>query len=217
MSTPQRILALDAAYGAAAACLLLPDKKPLLAVTDQATPHSRSIIPMLHGQLEKAGVDWQQLDMLAVGAGPGSFTGLRVAAATISGLNASLGLPVMPVSSLAITALQADTPEKIWVIEDARSGDAYVGCYKQGEPLQADQCLPWEEVVRLPAANFVGLTEPAADLAGWQKMEASRCRAEALAELIILQAERGDLASLPRRAMPVYMQPSQAERKAAGG
>jgi len=172
---------------------------------------------MLHGRLEKAGVDWQQLDMLAVGAGPGSFTGLRVAAATISGLNASLGLPVMHVSSLAITALQADTPEKIWVIEDARSGDAYVGCYKQGEAQQPDQCLPWEEVVRLPAASFVGLTEPAADLACWKKIKLVRSRAEALSEQVLLQAGKSDLVSLPRRAMPAYMQPSQAERKAAGG
>ena len=217
MNLPQKILALDAAYGPAAACLLLPDGKPLLAETDQATPHSRSIIPMLHSLLEKADVGWQQLDMLAVGAGPGSFTGIRVAAATISGLNASLALPVMSVSSLAITALQAGTTEKIWVIEDARSGDAYVGCYKQGEPLQPDQCLPWQEMPLLPAASFIGLTEPAAELSTWQRVTPVRSRAEALAELVSLQVHQSDLANLPRRAMPVYMQPSQAERNAAGG
>ncbi len=217
MSPPQRILALDAAYGPAAACLLLPDGKPLLAETDQNTPHSQSILPMLHGLLEKAGVDWQQLDMLAASVGPGSFTGLRVAAATISGLNASLGLPVMSVSSLAITAWQADTPERIWVIEDARSGDAYIGCYKLGVALQPDQCLSWQEVAELPAASFVSLTEPAAELSTWQRVAPVHSRAEALAELVSRQAPQGDSASLPRRAIPAYMQPSQAERKAAGG
>lgn len=217
MSQTHTVLALDAAYGPAAACLLLPGSEPLLAETDQNTPHSKSILPLLSGLLEKAGIDWQQLDMLATGAGPGSFTGLRVAAATISGLNAPLGLPVIHVSSLAITALQAGMPKKIRVIEDARSGDAYFGCYQQGEPLQPDQCLSWHEVSLLPAAGFISQTATASELEGWQRIACVHSRAEALAKLVLSHTYQDHFSRLPRHAIPAYMQPSQAEKNAAGG
>jgi len=213
VSRARTILALDAAYGPAAACLALPDGSRLTAETSQDMPHSQSILPMLHKLLDQAGCGWQQLDLLALGTGPGSFTGLRVSAAIMAGINSSFKLPVLSVSSLAVTALQTEADDEIRIVEDARSGAAYFGCYRQAEALQSDQCLPWDAIVSLsamPYASQTGLRQPLPD---WQRLPLTRSRPRALARLVMLSAERVDVRQLPRLATPFYMQPSQAERK----
>ncbi|HXH64456.1 MAG TPA: tRNA (adenosine(37)-N6)-threonylcarbamoyltransferase complex dimerization subunit type 1 TsaB, partial [Mariprofundaceae bacterium] len=78
------ILALDAAYGQASACLLSHAHRCGETISE-TTPHSQAILPLLNRLLVGAGLDWGQLDVLAVGIGPGSLTGIRVAAATVAG------------------------------------------------------------------------------------------------------------------------------------
>jgi len=209
------LLALDAAFGPAAGCLVLPDGHVLTAETDKTTPHSQSILPILQDLLAQAGIGWRQLGMCALGIGPGSFTGLRVAAGIIAGINASLRLPVLPLSSLAITAVQADSGGDVHVIEDARSGHVYAGCYRKMTAMQQDQCLGPDALDAIQPASYASRTGVA--IQGWHQLKLVIPRPAAMARLAMAEACRVDLRQLPRYVLPRYIQPSQAERKAGLG
>jgi len=213
------ILALDTAYGEISACILSADKIHLSAVAKNQENKTRStmIMPVLDDLLRQAGLTWTDLDILAFGCGPGSFTGLRIAAATLAGINAGLKLPILHISSLAITAQQADSPDPIRVVEDARAGEAFVGYYHGDTSTQADACLIWEEVSALPAADFVCLNEVPQALPGWQRQPLQLNRSEALARTVkIAMASTANWSDLPHFPSPVYLQISQAERNAHG-
>jgi tRNA threonylcarbamoyl adenosine modification protein YeaZ len=73
------------------------------------------------------------LSAIVVGEGPGSFTGVRVAAATAKGLSRSLGVPLWAVSSLAAAALAVDDGSIRYALFDARAERVYGACYRVGD------------------------------------------------------------------------------------
>lgn len=213
---PENILAVDLATGAIAAALLHADGATFTADDPGQTPHSQTLLPLLKALLDEAGLQWRDIGLFALGAGPGSFTGIRIAAATLAGLNAPIGRrPILHLSSLAITAGQVEQPGELWVIEDARAGDAYVGHYQDGTALEEDCCLRWDEITELPKGAFACHNEPANDLPGWQRLPLTLPRSQALANSVRAGVENlDDPASLPRYPEPAYLQASQAERNA---
>jgi len=206
------VLALDAAFGPAAASLMLDEKRRLHAESAENRPHSQAILPLLEALLRQASLTWQSLAMLALAIGPGSFTGVRVAAATLAGINAGLKRPLLAVSSLAVTAAQAGGPDDIWVFEDARAGEVYVGRYRDHKALQPDACMPWEALATLPPAAFACHSAPPRPLTGWQRRPLTKSRPEALADTVWHQIQTTATDTLPVYAQPAYLQPSQAER-----
>ena len=90
--------------------------------------HSERILPMVHDVLAEAGFTLVQLDAIAFGRGPGSFTGLRISAGVVQGLAFGADLPVVPVSSLAVLAQGVDAP-KVLAAFDARLNQVYWGAY----------------------------------------------------------------------------------------
>lgn len=93
--------------------------------------HSQTLLPMISDLLEMAGVFREELDCIAVSAGPGSFTGLRIGASTAKGLAWTLGIPVVPVSSLMGLAANIQEPGNIVCpVMDARRNQAYFGIYR---------------------------------------------------------------------------------------
>jgi len=206
------LLALDAASGQSFACLLLSDEEALFAESEGSRGHSQSLMPMLEGLLQQAGVTWKDLNMLALGVGPGSFTGLRIAAAALAGTNASLQLPVLPVSSLAVTAARADYNDATWVLEDARAGEVFVGCYHQGKALQKDACESWSAANEIEPSCYVSESEAPVELEGWQRLELRLSRGEAL--LVVVRAGLVDVQpeKLPIYPQLAYLQISQAEK-----
>jgi len=208
------ILALDTACSQVSACLFA-GTSVFHANAGDDLPRSVSLAPALAALLQQAGLGWQDLDAFALGCGPGSFTGIRIGSATIAGLNSGLKKPILPLSSLAITALQANSEHSVHVLEDARAGEAFVGCYLGGGPLQSDSCLRWDAVTMLSAGMFVAHSDPPVPLPGWERLSLSLSRDEALA-LAVRHAGRhvSDWQALPRYPHPVYLQPSQAERNA---
>ena len=82
------------------------------------------LIPMLEQILAGAGIRWPDLDALAVGTGPGNFTGVRIAVAAARGLALGLDIPALGVTRLEALAHGLQRP--VTVIEDARRGAAYV-------------------------------------------------------------------------------------------
>jgi tRNA threonylcarbamoyladenosine biosynthesis protein TsaB len=99
--------------------------------------HAELILPMIDSLLAESGVSRRQLDAIAVGRGPGAFTGVRLAISVAQGLALGLDIPVVPVSSLA--ALAQDAPAKagasILAVIDARMGEVYAGLYRRANGL----------------------------------------------------------------------------------
>jgi len=211
----QNTLSLDAAFGSACACLIRQDGESFHAASPSDKPHSQSILPMLASLLAEAELGWNALQLLGVGIGPGSFTGLRVVAAIMAGINAGLHLPMLGISSLAITACQTHSREPIRVIEDARTDSAWTGLYQESIPLEEDHNQSWDKLRRMPADSYLTHTPATVNLPGWDYLPFDSSRCEALFILTRQQVEQLDHPDkLPRVVTPTYLSPSQAERNA---
>lgn len=92
--------------------------------------HSSLLLPMVDAQLAEAGIDLVGLDGIAYGAGPGSFTGLRIACAVTQGLAFGADLPVVGVSTLESLAGQTGASQVLAVL-DARMAEVYWAAYRR--------------------------------------------------------------------------------------
>lgn len=119
---------------------------------------SEVVLPWVGELLEEAGIGKQQLDAVAFGAGPGGFTGLRLACGIAQGLGYGLDIPVVPVSTLAALALGAGDG-LVWTVLDARMNEVYAAAYRiDGERVTeaaAPVCVAPEGAVP-PAPSFAG-------------------------------------------------------------
>lgn len=133
MPAMTRLLAVDTSAGRGSVALL-DGGSVLTDYSDEPRSHTRRLEHMINGLLDQAGLRLTDLDALAYGAGPGSFTGLRVTAGLVQGLAFGLQLPVVPVSSLRAMAYavhdRLDTPATVVVARDARMGELYWGVYQ---------------------------------------------------------------------------------------
>ena len=125
------VLAFDTSAAHCAAALLLPDGRCLIRDEAMTKGQAERLVPLLEDLLAEAGLTWRDLGRLAVGTGPGNFTGVRIAVATARGLALGLGIPAIGVTRLE--ALAYGLPRPLRVIEDARHGLAYVQDFPDGE------------------------------------------------------------------------------------
>lgn len=156
------ILALDTSTPACSVALI-QDGAVLEDFRMAPRQHNDLILPMVDQILSQAGITLAQLDAIAFGRGPGSFTGLRISAGVVQGLAYGADLPVVPVSTLAAMALEAHqaTYHDDWLAAlDARMGEIYVGGYhieKQDDFWVATETFP-ERVI---APDNLGAIEQA--------------------------------------------------------
>jgi len=92
--------------------------------------HSELLLPMIQETLAEAELPLAQLSGIAFGAGPGSFTGLRIACGVAQGLAFAVDLPVIGISTLEAIA-QKNATQKVIVALDARMGEIYHAAYQQ--------------------------------------------------------------------------------------
>jgi tRNA threonylcarbamoyladenosine biosynthesis protein TsaB len=127
------ILGLDTSTAASAVCLLRGDGEvfelaPEPAALSAPPAHARELMPAVADAMERAGVGYGDLQAIAVGVGPGTFTGLRIGIATARGLASANGLTLRPVSSLAALAEGIDAELRLPLI-DAKRGELFAALY----------------------------------------------------------------------------------------
>jgi tRNA threonylcarbamoyladenosine biosynthesis protein TsaB len=106
--------------------------------------HATRLLAMAGELLAGAGVAWGALERIAVGVGPGTFTGLRVGIATARGLAQSLSVELVGVSSLQALALAAgaDGHEAVLAVLDARRGEVFAAAYAATEGRAPQELSP---------------------------------------------------------------------------
>jgi len=121
--------------------------------------HGEFVLPMLEALLAQARLATGDLQAVAFGAGPGSFTGLRIACGIAQGLAFARGLPACGVSTLEALAEESGASRVVACL-DARMGEVYYSALeKQGARWRAvvpAQCVPPARVPRPPGAGWIG-------------------------------------------------------------
>ena len=230
-----KILALDSS-GLVASVALLQDETLVAEYTmNYKKTHSQTLLPMLDEIKKAVDLDMETLDAIAVAAGPGSFTGLRIGSATAKGLGLALHKPLIAVPTLEALAYNLyDTPEDTLIspIMDARRKQVYTGIYAFEDhclfTVKEQAALPMEELLKEldqlgKKVIFLGDGVPV-----FQEMIAEKCqvpwsfapahlnrqRAGAVAALGAVYYKAGKLQTAGEH-QPEYLRVSQAERERA--
>jgi len=126
--------------------------------------HTRLILPMIESILAEAGVPQKDLDALAFGCGPGSFTGVRIATGIIQGIGFGLDLPIVSVSTLAALAqdfFDQHDADTAFVAMDARMSEIFWGVYQRNPDNHAElfgkEVVTPAHLIEFPALNGSGV------------------------------------------------------------
>ena len=126
-----KILALDSSGLVASAAVVEDNVLIAEYTTDYKKTHSQTLLPMLDEIRQMIDLDLHTIDAIAISAGPGSFTGLRIGAATAKGLGLALNLPLVEVPTLEGLAFNLwGTDKLVCPIMDARRNQVYTGIYE---------------------------------------------------------------------------------------
>lgn len=128
-----KLLAIETATEACSASLLI-DGDIVNRYEVAPRRHTQLILPMCEALIAEAGIVLSQLDAVAFGCGPGSFTGVRIAAGVVQGIAFAWDLPVLPVSTLATLAqeiIEVEKKPKVLAAIDARMNEIYWGYYRR--------------------------------------------------------------------------------------
>ena len=192
--------------------------------------HARLLLPMVGDVLTEAGVSLAELDALAFGRGPGSFTGLRIAAGVIQGLALGADLPVVAVSDLAALAQGAVCERdatQVLACLDARMGEVYWGAYRRGAaglvtPMTEERVSAPEAVACVAPGEWHGVGQGFAVYPSLQnapggrivKTEPARVpRASDILRLAQAEVAAGNTVAA-EAAIPVYLRDKVAWKKA---
>jgi tRNA threonylcarbamoyladenosine biosynthesis protein TsaB len=166
-----RILAFDTATPATTVALSGVDNVIFTARHDplpgERPGHATQLLPLAARVLERAGVGWGEVDRIAVGIGPGTFTGLRIGIATARAVARARGIPLVGVSTLQSLALARPGPDAtpalldtVLAVLDARRGEVFAASWRM------DEAAEFESALLLPRAlapeALADLVEPLA-------------------------------------------------------
>lgn len=187
--------------------------------------HAESLLPALEFLLRTARMSRSDIRGIVVGAGPGSFTGVRVAAASARGLAAGLAVPLHAFSSLAALAVETAAAGGVCTVFDARRGEVYAACYERVEHTDRlhvrmpPEAMHVDELrARTAASSFAYVGDGArryADALGIQPPPPAYPRAAGLLRLAAADPEQG-LIEHSSGWEPMYLRSSGAERGIAG-
>jgi tRNA threonylcarbamoyladenosine biosynthesis protein TsaB len=229
-----KVLGLDTAT-LTAGIAVIEDDRVLAEARHDTSNRKPDLLVAIDEVCRRAGVAPTALDAVAIGAGPGSFTGLRIGMATAKGIAFAAHRPLWAVSSLAALAHDAVTElgtrqqsahveGVIAAVLDARRGEVYAGCFRHGVRLGDERVLAPGELAAwvhslagaLPVsfagdalAAHPGVLAPLAD--AW--LPVSTPSGAAVAQLALA----GDRSDVLTAGVPAYIRPSEAETKYPDG
>ena len=230
-----KILAIDSS-GLVASVAVVEDDTLIAEFTmNYKKTHSQTLLPMLDEVKKAIQLDLESLDAIAVAAGPGSFTGLRIGSATAKGLGLALDKPLIgvpTVDAIAENLYETDSKAVICPIMDARRNQVYTGIYRfrehKLETIRQQDAVPMEKLLEeLKSLGkeviFLGDGVPV-----YKKMIEEKCqvpctfapahlnrqRAGAVAALGAIYYREGKIQTAAEHA-PDYLRVSQAERERA--
>lgn len=129
-----KILGIESSGLVASAAIVAGDILVSEFTVNNKQTHSQTLLPMIDQAVAMSGIGLEELDGIAVSAGPGSFTGLRIGSSTAKGMALALGKPVVPVPTLEGLAYRlAYADGIICPLMDARRNQVYTGIYRFGE------------------------------------------------------------------------------------
>lgn len=225
-----KLLAIETATEACSAALYI-DGEVSLRYQVKPRGHSELILGMMDELLAEAGVSPKQLDALAFGRGPGSFTGVRIATGVVQGVAFGAGLPVVPVSTLAALAQRAyreQGEQRLLPAYDARMGELYWAAYQVDgdgivELVGREQVASPDQVSSPEGVGWFGIgsgwqaygDELSLRLAGCARAGSPEmlCSAHDVALLGVRGLTRG-AAVAAEAALPVYLRDNVAKRPA---
>ena len=153
------ILAFDASTPVVTVALARADGRELLAeISITARGASQALLPAVHAALTLAGEDLASVERVLVGVGPGTFTGIRIAAATARALSLGTGADLSKnstLAALAAPALSADNPDVLAVL-DARRGQVFAQRFLEAGPATEILCVKPEDLSVEGAPLVVG-------------------------------------------------------------
>ncbi len=191
------LLAIDTATEACSAAVLRADGAVFAEFEVAPRRHATLLPKMMDAVLTAAGVARGEIDYCAFANGPGAFTGIRIAAAQAQGIGVALGIPLLPVSTLALlaqTQFERSDSRKLLAALDARMQEIYWAVFRRGEDGCAEPCgderLGAVATVQIPGDIDIGVGH------GW--VDELRARATCPCDPELLPDARA-LLSLARR------------------
>ena len=210
------ILAFDTSAAHCAAALLCDDTIRVERHEALARGQAERLMPMLEEMLAEAGKVWADLDAIAVGIGPGNFTGIRISVAAARGLALALGIPAIGISTFEVMrGLDAGLQDANEVVSVAAPrGQAYVQHLRfgvpQGDPQLIEVANPPEDI-RLPV-NMVVTGYMAAEIAAHFDAAANPTELSDIGRRIVRRAEWRLVTDKehPARPAPLYVRAPDA-------
>jgi tRNA threonylcarbamoyladenosine biosynthesis protein TsaB len=186
--------------------------------------HARDLIPAVKSACEAVGWKLRSVELLAVGAGPGSYTGLRVGIAAVKALTLTNSAKIIALDSLEVVACRAGTAPRICAVADAQQQRIYTAWFRSDESGMTKRTSPTalqsteEWLASLQPGDVV--TGPA--VGRWVERISPTCRivnenerlpnAESLLALCRRELAAGRFADL-HELEPIYLRPSAAEER----
>ncbi len=218
------ILALDSSTEACSVALLT-DQKVVEKFDVIGRGHAEHLLPVMQELLDKNNIDFDDIDLFSYGAGPGSFTGLRIGAAIMQGLALAKGRKLVAVSSLA--ALAAQQQGSVLSVIDARMDQVYHGLYYVDEKGCPELCgdfgvsspnsikLPHEAEITIIGTGWDRYKEEFLQMVTCHRaiigVDAQYPHAADIARLALYESEQGRETD-PAEALPHYVRDNVAKK-----
>ena len=221
-----RILALETSAKAVSAAVTEDGKVLCSGYQDTGLTHSRTLMPIVEAMLKNTGLTVQDCDAVAVAAGPGSFTGIRIGVAAAKGLAVAAEKPVAAVSTLEAMAWHGlSAGGYICPVMDARRSQVYNALFKieGGRPVRL--CADRAVALPLLAGELEKLNAPVFLVGDGAKLTASFLEEQGLPYVLAPENLRWQsawgvaMAAMDKKPgdahqlLPVYLRLSQAERE----
>ncbi len=228
-----KILALDSSGLVASVAIVTEDAVLAEYTVNYKKTHSQTLLPMLDEIVKMVELNLEEVDAIAIAAGPGSFTGLRIGSATAKGLGLALNKPIVAVPTLDGLAYNLyGTQRVLCPMMDARRNQVYTGLYefagKEFRVIKEQTAVAVEEI--LEEINRIGrevvflgdgtavheqlIREKTKVDYSFAPIHLNRQRAGAVGALGIEMFRKGQIETADCHA-PVYLRLSQAERERA--